>query len=243
MENIIKYGLLGRDISYSFSQTYFTEKFKSFGLKNYYYDVFDIPNLEILPQILSDLEVKGFNVTIPYKEKIIPFLDDLSDEAKNIGAVNTVKIVDDKMIGYNTDIFGFEKSLCLYKKDFHQKAMVLGDGGAAKAVKFVLEKYNIPFVTVSRKSEDLNFNNLLERMVFDYQIIVQCTPVGTYPNVKECLPFPFEGLTNKHLIIDLIYNPQFTQFMKNATKQGAKCMNGYYMLQQQAEKAWEIWQY
>lgn len=243
MENIIKYGLLGRDISYSFSQRYFTEKFRRLCLKNYYYDIFDVPNLEALPKILSNSEVKGFNVTIPYKEKIIPFLDELSDEAKKIMAVNTVKIIDDKMIGYNTDVFGFEKTLCLYKENFHQKAMVLGNGGAAKAVKFVLEKYNIPFVMVSRKSEDLNFNNLLEKMVFDYQIIIQCTPVGTYPNINECVTFPFEGLTDHHLVIDLIYNPEFTQFMKNATQQGAKCVNGYYMLKQQAEKAWEIWQY
>lgn len=243
MKNRVKFGLLGSNISYSFSQKYFTEKFKLLRLENHYYEIFDMPNLDSVSEIFSNPEIKGLNVTIPYKEKIIPFLDELSDEAREIEAVNTIKKRDGKLIGYNTDAFGFEKTLLLYKKDFHQKAMILGDGGVAKAVKFILKKYNIPFVVVSRKSEVLNFENLSRENVSEHQIIIQCTPVGTFPNITNCLSFPFDALTNQHLAIDLIYNPPLTTFLKIANEKGAKCVNGYYMLEQQAEKSWEIWKY
>lgn len=242
MENQVKFGLVGKNISYSFSQKYFTEKFKKLFLNNHSYEVFDIDDISKISEILKTKNLKGFNVTIPYKEAILPYLDGLSEEVKQIKAVNTVKIVDGKSIGYNTDAFGFEKTLLLHKKDFHQKALILGDGGAAKAVKYILEKHKIPYQTVSRKSE-INFEKLTTEMVSEHQIIVQCTPVGTFPKVEDCLPFPFEALTEKHLIIDLIYNPNYTEFIKKASDKGAKTANGYYMLEQQAEKAWEIWNY
>jgi shikimate dehydrogenase len=184
----------------------------------------------------------GFNVTIPYKEKIIDYLDDLSEEAKKIGAVNCVLIENGKTTGYNTDAFGFEKTLLLHKKPHQESAIVLGNGGAAKAVKYILNKNNIPSVTVSRNTE-INYLNLDRKMVEDHKIIIQCTPVGTFPNVEECLDFPFEGITKDHLIIDLIYNPSYTQFIIKASEKGAKTVNGYYMLEQQAEKAWEIWNF
>lgn len=242
MENNVKFGLVGKNISYSFSQKYFTEKFKKLFLNNLSYEVFDINDISKISEILKIENLKGFNVTIPYKEAILPYLDELSEEVKQIKAVNTVKIVDGKSIGYNTDAFGFEKTLLLHKKDFHQKALILGDGGAAKAVKYILEKHKIPYQTVSRKSE-INFENLTAEMISEHQIIVQCTPVGTFPNVEDCLPFPFEALSKEHLIIDLIYNPYYTEFIKRASNKGAKTANGYYMLEQQAEKAWEIWNY
>ncbi len=242
MENQVKFGIVGKNISYSFSQKYFTEKFKKLFLNQYSYEVFDIDDISKISEILKIENLKGFNVTIPYKEAILPYLDELSEEAKEIKAVNTVKIVDGKSIGYNTDAYGFEKTLLLHKKDIHQNAIILGDGGAAKAVKYVLGKLEIPFITVSRKSE-INFENLTAEMVAENQLIIQCTPVGTFPNVEDCLKFPFEALTDQHLIIDLIYNPNYTEFIKRASEMGAKTANGYYMLEQQAEKAWEIWKY
>lgn len=240
MENVKKFGLVGRNIAYSFSKKYFTEKFKKLFLKDHSYEVFDIKDISEISDVLKTENLHGFNVTIPYKEQILPFLDELSDEAKEIGAANTVSIRTGKTKGFNTDTYGFEKTLNLHKKDHHQSALVLGDGGAAKAVRYVLKQKNIPFETVSRKS-DINFENLSSDLVSSHKIIVQCTPVGTYPDVNDCLEFPFEALTNEHLIIDLIYNPTYTEFIKKAAEQGAKCVNGYFMLEQQAEKAWEIW--
>ncbi len=240
MENVKKFGLAGRNIAYSFSKKYFTEKFRKLFLKNYSYEVFDLNDITEISEILKEKNLQGFNVTIPYKEQIIPYLDELSDEAKEIGAVNTVLIRNGTTKGFNTDTYGFEKTLNLHKKDYHKKALILGDGGAAKAVKYVLKQKEIPYNTVSRKSE-INFENLPEEMVSAHQIIVQCTPVGTFPDVENCLHFPFKALSDKHLIIDLIYNPDYTEFIKRAAENGAKCVNGYFMLEQQAEKAWEIW--
>ncbi len=235
-----KFGLLGKNISYSFSKKYFTEKFQKLMLQNHYYEVFDVDNLKNIEQILNTENLIGLNVTIPYKQEIIPFLDELSEEAGKIGAVNCILIKNGKKIGYNTDAAGFEKSLNLMKRKQHNSALILGDGGAAKAVKYVLDKQNIPNKTVSRKSE-LNFENLTNEVVSENKIIVQCTPVGTFPDENDCLKFPFEALSDQHLIIDLIYNPNYTTFIKKAAEKGAKTMNGFFMLEQQAEEAWKIW--
>ena len=240
--NAKKFGLVGKNISYSFSKKYFTEKFNKLFLKEHSYEIFDLQNINDISQITTIEGLKGFNVTIPYKEQIIPFLDELSDEAQKIGAINTVVLKDGKTIGYNTDAFGFEKTLLLHRKEHHQSAIILGDGGAAKAVKYVLDKHEIPYITVTRKLE-LNFDTLTADQVLENKLIVQCTPVGTFPNVEDSVIFPFNALTEQHLIIDLIYNPEYTQFIKNAYKQNAKCVNGYFMLEQQAEKAWEIWNF
>ncbi len=211
-------------------------------LKNFSYDIFDLNEINEVENLFASPELLGFNVTIPYKEKIIDYLDELSDEAEKIGAVNCVLIHDGKKTGYNTDAFGFEKTLLLHKKPSQDKALILGNGGAAKAVKYALDKHNIPSITISRSTE-INFENLDKETVSEHKIIVQCTPVGTFPNVKECLNFPFDGLSSDHLVIDLIYNPNYTQFILNASEKGAKTVNGYYMLEQQAEKAWEIWNF
>ncbi|WP_087137970.1 shikimate dehydrogenase family protein [Elizabethkingia meningoseptica] len=241
MEKPVKLGLIGKNISYSFSQKHFEDKFKKLMLTAYTYDLFDLQQIDEVSGLLKDDAVRGFNVTIPYKEQIIPFLDELSDEAGKIGAVNTVKIfADGRKKGFNTDAFGFEKTLLAHRKEHHTSALILGDGGAAKAVKYVLDKYHIAHQTISRKS-DLNFENLTPEVVRGHTLIIQTTPVGTFPNVEDCLLFPFEGLSEQHLIIDLIYNPNYTKFIKNAAEKGAKTVNGYYMLEQQAEKAWEIW--
>lgn len=234
------FGLIGKNISYSFSKKYFTDKFKKLHLTEKKYEIFDLKEISEIEILFKNKEIKGLNVTIPYKEKILPYLDEVSEEAKEIGAVNCIKIKNEKKIGYNTDAFGFEKTLLLQLKEFHKSALILGNGGAAKAVKYILKKHNIPFKTVARNL-DLNFENLCSNLVENHLIIIQCTPVGTFPNEQDCLNFPFDALTEKHLVIDLIYNPNFTQFLKNAAAKNAKTLNGYYMLEQQAEKAWEIW--
>ncbi len=242
MKDQKKLGIIGRNISYSFSQKYYEDKFKRLMLTQYSYDVFDLKEISEVEEIFQDPALIGFNVTIPYKEKILPYLDELSDEAAQIGAVNCILIQDNIKKGFNTDVFGFEKTLAVHLKNFHTSALILGNGGAAKAVHYVLGKYNIPFKTVSRNS-DLNFENITETIVTENPLIIQCTPVGTFPKVEDCLNFPFEGMTDKHLVIDLIYNPENTTFLKKAAEKGAKTANGFYMLEQQAEKNWEIWNF
>lgn len=237
-----KLGLIGRNISYSFSKKFFEDKFQKLMLKDFSYSIFDLNEIHEVEQLFSTSDLLGFNVTIPYKEKIIDYLDELSDEAQKIGAVNCVLIQNGKKTGYNTDAFGFEKTLLLHKKPHQNAALILGNGGAAKAVQYVLNKHGISSITVSRSTE-INFDNLDQATVENHPIIIQCTPVGTFPNVEDCLKFPFEGLSKNHLVIDLIYNPNYTQFIINASEKGAKTVNGYYMLEQQAEKAWEIWNF
>ena len=242
MEEIAKFGLIGKNISYSFSKKYFEQKFNKLLLSNYSYDIFDVDEIEKVEQIFETPDLKGLNVTIPYKEKIIPYLDELSHEAQKVGAVNTILIKNGKKTGYNTDIFGFEKTLAIHRTQAHSAALILGRGGAAKAVSYVLDTLGIPHKTVARDT-DLNFDNLTEEMVRQHPLIIQCTPVGTFPNLNDCLNFPFAGVSREHLVIDLIYNPTYTQFIKNAADRGAKTINGFYMLEQQAEKAWEIWRF
>lgn len=242
MDSNKKLGLIGRNISYSFSKKFFEDKFQKLMLKGFSYDIFDLKEIDEVEGLFSAPDLLGFNVTIPYKEKIIDYLDELSEEAEKIGAVNCVLIQDGKKTGYNTDAVGFEKTLLLHKKPQHTSALILGDGGAAKAVKYVLDKNGISSETVSRKAI-LNFDNLDIKTVQNHKLIIQTTPVGTFPNVDDCLNFPFEGLSKEHLIIDLIYNPNYTQFIIKASEKGAKTVNGYYMLEQQAEKAWEIWNF
>ena len=238
--NKTKFGLIGKNISYSFSKKYFEAKFELLGLKNCSYDLLDISEIQKVTDIFNLESIRGLNVTIPYKELIIQYLDDISEEAKEIGAVNCISIKNGIKKGFNTDVFGFEKSLLTQPKSLKYPALILGNGGAAKAVKFILEKYNIPYQIVSRKTE-LNFKNLNRDIVKEHKIIIQCTPVGTFPNADDCLSFPFEGITAEHFVIDLIYNPPQTTFLKNAYKNCAKILNGQLMLEKQAEKSWEIW--
>jgi shikimate dehydrogenase len=242
MDSSNKLGLIGKNISYSFSKKYFEDKFKKKKLYDLSYEIFDLQEINEIEELLLKPDLLGFNVTIPYKEKVLDYLDELSDEAKKIGAVNCVLIENGKKTGYNTDAFGFEKNLIAHKKPHHKSALVLGNGGAAKAVQYVLDKHDIPYQTISRRSE-INFDNLDLKTVSENKLIIQCTPVGTFPNIEDCLNFPFEALTDQHLVIDLIYNPECSKFLLNSSQNGAKTVNGYYMLEQQAEKAWEIWSF
>jgi shikimate dehydrogenase len=246
MNNRTKFGIIGKDISYSFSRNYFQEKFKKLGLTNYQYYNFDIPEIEEFPFLLyhREDEFRGLNVTVPYKEAIIKYLDEVDVEAQKIGAVNTIKITDDnKLAGYNTDAFGFQKSVQPLLKNHHKKALVLGTGGASKAIAYAFKKLNIDYKFVSRNETEnmVTYEMLDAEIMDDYTIIVNCTPVGTYPNIENAPPIPYQYLSNKHLLYDLIYNPAETKFLQNGKKHGASIKNGLEMLELQAEKSWEIW--
>lgn len=238
-----KFGLIGKDIGYSFSPSFFKEKFSALGLEeNYSYHLLDVPSEVEIKKILKDEEYLGFNVTKPYKQVVINFLDECSYEANQIGAVNTiVRQKNGKLKGYNTDGFGFEQSFLPLFSVKPQFVIVLGNGGAAKAVQFVLKKHHIQFQVVNRNSE-FDFSKLNKELVSAADAVIQCTPLGTYPNTNECIPFPFDALHQNHLVYDLIYNPLETKFLKEARLKGAKIKNGLEMLHLQAEKSWELWQ-
>lgn len=239
------FGLIGKDISYSFSKKYFTEKFSQDLYEDCSYENFDISNIEDFPNVLkNNPNLKGLNVTIPYKESIIPYLDTVSDKAFQIGAVNVIRFTKKgNLKGYNSDWFGFKKSLEPLLQPHHKKALILGTGGAAKAVAFALDQLGITYSFVSREANQNTIDySLINATTFDnHQIIINCTPVGTSPNTKEFPPIPYTYFSNQHIAFDLIYNPEETQFLKKAKKQGATIKNGYDMLVFQAEKAWKIW--
>ena len=239
------FGLLGKNISYSFSKNYFTNKFKTEKLP-YSYQNFDLDTIEELPEVLSNHieNLKGLNVTIPYKETIFKYLDEIDEEAQKIGAVNTIKIIDKYYLkGYNTDIYGFEHSLLPLLKKHHNSALIFGTGGASKAIKYVLKKLKIPFKVVSRNPilEQLSYSDLTEKTIKNHQLLINCTPLGTFPETEKSVQIPFQAITKKHLLYDLVYNPPETLFLKKGKKQGATIKNGLEMLELQASKSWEIW--
>lgn len=240
-----RFGLLGKNISYSFSKKYFTEKFSVSGLENCSYTNFDAETINDFPAIVSGTKnLKGMNVTIPYKEAVIPFLKKTSKNATLIGAVNTIRFnKKGEAKGYNTDFYGFKKSLKPLLKKHHKKALILGTGGASKAIAFALQKLKIEYDFVSRNASECEFSySELNQDVFnEYQIIINTTPLGTFPNIKDCPELDYTLFTDKHIAFDLVYNPEETEFQRLAKEQGAKTKNGYDMLVFQAEKAWEIW--
>lgn len=237
------FGLIGKNISYSFSRTYFTEKFKKENIDAKYYN-FDLEEINQFRDVIKEMpNLQGLNVTIPYKQEIITFLDDLAPEAKEIGAVNTIKVNGNRLIGYNTDYIGFSESIQPLLKSHHNKALILGTGGASKAIAYALKKLGIEYKFVSRSSGKgkLGYDDLSEEIIKDHNIIINTTPVGTFPDVEEYPKFPVKYLTKNHLVYDLIYNPEITQLLALAKKQGATIKNGLKMLELQAESAWNIW--
>lgn len=238
-----KFGLLGKDISYSFSRGYFTDKFKTLGLTDHSYENFDLADISMFPRIIKEEQPKGLNVTIPYKEQVIPFLDELDVEARTIGAVNTIKCTSNGLKGYNTDAYGFKMALVPKLKPHHKKALILGTGGASKAIAYVLDGLGIDFCYISRKPKkgQLSYTEVNKEILSSYAIIINCSPVGTFPNVDDKPALPYQFLTEKHLLFDLIYNPEKTAFLTEGEQRGTTIQNGLLMLQQQAEKAWEIW--
>ena len=266
-----KYGLVGKKLGHSFSRDYFTKKFSELNL-NYSYQNIELDYIaDIIPFVKENKNLKGFNVTVPYKEEIIPYLDYLDDTAKEVGAVNTVKVENGMLKGFNTDVIGFEE--LLKKTPSHQdtkspsinEALILGSGGASKAVQYVLRKENIPYKIASRafklgvRSVELGVGNVetsplwrLHKLGISYEeinatgfspysIIINTTPVGMFPNVNECLELPYSTIESRHIFIDLIYNPEETLFLKNARLKGVSTFNGMTMLYEQAEASWRIW--
>jgi shikimate dehydrogenase len=240
-----KFGLIGKNISYSFSKKYFSEKFINNHFHNCEYDNYDIENIREFTKIIEKTKgLVGLNVTIPYKESILPYVDKISKNAKSIGAINCISISKNKKLkGYNTDFYGFKKSLQPILKNHHKKALILGTGGASKAVAFALKKLNIEFDFVSRNPTEyeIGYNEINAEIFSEYHIIINTTPLGTFPNITEFPRLDFSLFTSKHIAFDLVYNPEETAFLKKARKAGAATKNGYEMLLHQAEKAWLIW--
>ncbi len=241
-----RYGLIGKRLDYSFSKHFFTEKFEKEGIQAAYENVEFSDEEEVATFLKSDVNTfQGLNVTIPYKQTVVPYLDELSPEATAIGAVNTIVIKDGALIGHNTDAFGFQKSIKPFLRNVHEKALLLGTGGASKAVEYVLSNLGIDVYYLSRTPEgdrQFNYDQANEIMMNSFKLIVNCTPLGTFPNVEEQPPIPVEFVGEDHLVIDLIYNPEQTKLLRIANEHGADTMNGLSMLQHQALKAWEIWQ-
>ncbi len=241
------YGLIGHPLGHSFSQRYFTDKFDKENINARYVN-FDIDDIARVKDIIEETKnLVGFNVTIPYKRQIIPYLNELSPEAEEIGAVNVVKIrhKDNKTIlsGYNTDIMGFMDSIRPHLKASHRNALILGTGGASRAIFVGLEKLGIKadFVSRTPKAGMYSYDSLTEEIMHVHTVIVNCTPLGTFPAVETFAPIPYEYITSEHLCYDLVYNPPVTKFLEMSSRMGADTINGSRMLKIQADKAWEIW--
>lgn len=241
-------GLIGYPLSHSFSVSYFAEKFRKENIVDYEYRNFPLENISDFTGLLKDNPgLTGLNVTIPYKEKIISYLDRLDSIAEKIGAVNTIRFVQEgssgKLTGYNTDYYGFMNSLTPYLEPRHKSALILGTGGASKAVSYVLEELGIQYCYVSRKPQpgELGYNDLCLAMIRKHLLIINTTPLGTYPDISSFPDIPYDLLSPDHILYDLVYNPPETEFLRLGRQKGAKGINGRKMLELQAEKSWEIW--
>ena len=242
-----KYGLIGYPLGHSFSIGYHNQRFADEGINAKYIN-FEIPSIDSLPEVLnSNPELKGLNVTIPYKEKVIEFLDYISPEARAIGAVNVIRVVHEgkniKLRGYNSDVIGFTQSIEPMLESYHKKALVLGTGGASKAIAYGLKSLGIESVFVSRyeRPGTIQYGSITPEVVHEYPVIVNCTPLGMFPKVDTCPDLPYEAMDDKNILYDLIYNPDETLFMKLGAKQGASVKNGLEMLLLQAFASWEFW--
>ena len=243
-----KFGLIGYPLSHSFSKKFFTDKFRTEQIHDCAYELYPIADINMFEELISaEKDLVGINVTIPYKVQVIPFLDEMDEASAEIGAVNCIHITRENAMkhlkGYNTDAYGFEASLIPLLKAQHTKALVFGDGGAAKAVKYVLNKLNIPFLTVSRNPQQnhLSYPEVTPELLQEYTLLINTTPLGMSPNTESSPEIPYSAMSDKHLAYDLVYNPEETTFLKNALKSGAAVKNGMEMLYLQAERSWFIW--
>lgn len=241
------YGLIGKTLEHSFSKKYFTGYFKERKMNDCEYLNFEISNLQQeIPILKQRAGLRGLNVTLPYKNAIIPLLDEMTAQCREMNACNCIEVKDGKWIGHNTDAFGFEKSFIPSLKDLHKKALILGDGGAAAAVRFVLKKLNIPFLNVSRKmnmgGNYINYEDLSAELIREYNIIINTTPLGMFPKVNEAPDIPYEFISSLNYLYDLIYNPSKTLFLLNGESKGAVIQNGADMLILQAQESWKIWE-
>lgn len=238
-----KYGIIGYPLGHSFSRAFFTEKFQREHIDAEYVN-FEIPSADMLPGIVqANPNLRGLNVTLPYKEAVIPMLDELSDEAKEIGAVNVIRVRDGRLKGFNSDIIGFMDSIRPLLKPWHQHALVLGTGGASRAIRVGLQRLGIEWTYVSRTPAPgrLTYADLTSELMEHYQVIVNCSPVGMFPRVDACPDIPYQLLTGRHLLYDLVYNPQETLFLKRGAEHGAAVKNGLEMLHLQALASWRFW--
>lgn len=236
-----KFGLIGKSLGHSFSQAFFSDFFRENGIGAEYQNI-ELTEISQFAEVKNDF--LGFNVTIPYKQSIIPFLEDVSDEVKEIGAVNVVKNIDGKFYGFNSDAFGFHQSIKPFLTNQHERAIIFGTGGASKAIEYVLKNLGIDVIFISRNPKGENqfgYDQVNNYMLSACKLLVNCTPVGTFPNLDDCLDIPFEHLSEDHLVIDLIYNPEKTLFLAKAEENGATILNGASMLKEQALKSWKIW--
>lgn len=244
-----KFGLIGSVLSHSFSKDYFSRKFEKENINAAAYELYELASIDALSSLIeNETELRGLNVTIPFKESVISLLNETDHTAGVVKAVNTIRIdrSGDKVIlkGYNTDVIGFRDSLKPFLAKEHNRALILGTGGAAKAVSFVLKQLDIPHFFVSRKASataQINYSDLDEKVLKSFPLLINTTPLGMYPNTESLPPIPLEGISNNHLVYDLVYNPKETLLLKEAAKRGAICVNGLSMLQLQAEAAWKIW--
>jgi shikimate dehydrogenase len=235
------YGLIGKSLGHSFSKQFFTEKFAQEGIDGVYTN-FELSSIEEIQQVFEVENLKGLNVTIPYKREVINYLDEVDDLASKIGAVNAIVLRDGKKIGYNTDAYGFQQSIKPFLRNVHERALILGTGGASKAVAHVLESLGIDVAFLTRnptEAKQYSYDEANEYMMNAFKLIVNTTPLGTFPNTEEIPPIPTNYFTADHLVIDLIYNPEKTKLLRLAEQGGADILNGYSMLQLQALKAWE----
>ena len=243
-----KYGLIGYPLGHSFSISYFNQKFKDEDI-DAVYENFEIPSIDLLPEVLdSNPNLKGLNVTIPYKQKVIPFLDSISPEARAIGAVNVIKVVHEgknvKLKGYNSDVIGFTQSIePMLDAKWHKKALILGTGGASKAINYGLRNLGLETVFVSRyeRPNTIQYKSITPEVVKEYNVIVNCTPVGMFPKTDACPDLPYEAMDSHTILYDLIYNPDTTLFMEKGMERGADVKNGLEMLLLQAFASWEFW--
>jgi shikimate dehydrogenase len=239
-----RFGLIGKTLKHSFSKNYFTQRFKEHQIADCIYESFELQSIEELPSLIAahpDLE--GLNVTIPYKEDVLPFLDRKNDVVEAIEACNCIKISNGKLIGFNTDAIGFKNSLQPQLKPYHKNALVLGTGGASKAVRYALNELAINYQVVSRRkgADCLGYEDIDEEVLKQHKLIINTTPLGMYPNVNDDPPIPYRYITSEHFLFDLIYNPEKTKFLQHGEEQGAQIANGYEMLILQAEESWRIW--
>ena len=238
-----RYGIIGFPLGHSFSRAFFTEKFQKEHIDAEYVN-FEIPSAHLLPEIIrSNPHLRGLNVTLPYKEAVIPMLDSMSDEAREIGAVNVIQVREGRLKGFNSDIIGFMGSLRPLLKPWHQHALVLGTGGASCAIRVGLERLGLDWTYVSRTAAEgrLTYSALTPEVMEHYQVIVNCSPVGMFPKVDACPDIPYHLLSSRHLLYDLVYNPEETLFLKRGAQQGATIKNGLEMLHLQALASWEFW--
>ena len=239
-----RFGLIGKTLKHSFSKGFFEKKFSEQGITNCSYENFELPAISDFPNLIANNpDLQGLNITIPYKEEVLQFLNSKNEIVESIGACNCIKIVNGELLGYNTDAIAFKNSLQKFLGSHHKCGLILGSGGASKAVQYALKELRIDFVIVSRhkKENQLGYEDVGDDAIQNHQIIINTTPLGMYPNVDQDPPIPYTALTSQHLLYDLTYNPPKTKFLQQGELKGAQIVNGYEMLVAQAEESWRIW--